>query len=106
MTLLRDQDKASLAVIPKQVDIRETKFRRRTGGGLLQQGLQVARELEDVLWRPGPEDETVPRVREPGLDVWPLEPQEKGVDEDPLEVGRQELVPLLRVPRHPVGRVE
>lgn len=54
-------------------------------------------QLEDVLWRSRPKDQTVPMVLKARLNAGILQPQQVGVNGQLLEVGRQELVPLLSI---------
>lgn len=75
---------------------------RLTWRNLLQQALDVARQLEHVLWRPRPHDHAVPRVLEPGLQRRVLEPHQDRVRDHLLELCRQELSPLLGIPRRSV----
>lgn len=59
-----------------------------------------------MVWWSGPKDQTVSWVYEAGLQTAVLEPEQKGVDEDLLEVRRGELFPLLSVSCHPVRRIQ
>jgi hypothetical protein len=73
---------------------------------LLQEGLDVSGELDDVVRRPGPEDKAVPGVLEAWLDFGALQPQQEGIDDELFEVGGEELFLLLAVSLGPVGGVE
>jgi hypothetical protein len=66
----------------------------------------VSGELDDVIRRPGPEDEAVPGVLEARLDLGALQPQQEGIDDEFLEVGGEKLFLLLTVSLGPVGGVE
>jgi hypothetical protein len=74
--------------------------------GLLQERLQVRGQLYNVVRRSGPEHKTVPGVLETRLEVWVLQPQQDGINAQPVELRGQELVSLLRIPRRPMRCVE
>jgi hypothetical protein len=58
----------------------------------------VGRQLQNVLRRPCPEDETVPRIPEARLDIWLLQPQQDRVDTQARKLGSEEFISLLGVP--------
>ncbi len=72
---------------------------------LSQEHLQVRGQLDNVVWRSRPKDETVARIPKTGLHLRVLEPQEDGVDIQPREIGGQELVFLLRISCRTVRRI-
>jgi hypothetical protein len=59
-----------------------------------------------MLGRPGPEYKAVSGILEARFDIWPLQPQEKGVNNKLLEVRRQKFLLLLFIPLDTMGRVE
>lgn len=63
-------------------------------------------DFHNMMRWSGPKDQTVPRIRESGLYARVLQPQEKGVDEDLVVVGRQELGLLLGIAGHAVRCIE
>jgi len=72
----------------------------------LEHALDPGRQLDDVVGWSRPEDEAVPLVLEARLEGGVLQPQEVRVDDELLEVGRQELFSLLLVALGAVRRVE
>lgn len=59
-------------------------------------------QSDDMFWRPGPKDQTIPRIRKPTLR---LELEKDLVDEDLLELAREEFVLLLLISGHSVRGV-
>lgn len=59
-------------------------------------------QLDDVVWRSSPENQTVSRICKTGLQSGCLEPEQEGVNEDLVELGRSEFLPLLSISCHPV----
>lgn len=63
-------------------------------------------ELDNVARGPGPKDQAVAGVREARLDAGVLQPRQKRVDKDFVEVGREELVLLLAISGQAVRRIQ
>lgn len=57
----------------------------------------MGNQPNNMIWRPGPEYETVTGVSKSGLDFWVLESKENGIDGQFLVIGREKLFPLLGV---------
>lgn len=59
-----------------------------------------------MLRRSSPEYKAVSGILEARLDLWSLQSQEKGINNQLLEVGREEFLLLLFIPLDTVSRVE
>lgn len=63
-------------------------------------------QLDNVVWGAGPKDKAVPRVSEPRLDLGILEPQQEGVEDELVILGRQEFLLLLGISSRAMGGIE
>lgn len=60
-------------------------------------------KLHDMIGWPCPKYQAIPRISEARLNIWSFQSQEKGVDDQLLELHRHELLLLLLVSLDPVG---